>query len=112
MAASTSGVETVGEELDMYDNVSDFSDFDKDLLNLDQTFDRLVNIKETSEDDGRTFCTCNSILITDMLACSNESCPIQWWHYECVDMTAATVPADGTWYSSLCCQTNEGKFVS
>lgn len=33
------------------------------------------------------YCTCNRIAFGDMIACDNEDCPIEWFHYSCVNLT-------------------------
>jgi len=36
-----------------------------------------------------------------MIACENESCPIEWFHYECVGLLPGQGPK-GKWYCSIC----------
>ncbi|KAJ1418466.1 plan Homeodomain finger of tumor Supressor Ing4 [Ochromonadaceae sp. CCMP2298] len=33
------------------------------------------------------YCVCNRIAFGDMIACDNEECPIEWFHYTCVNLT-------------------------
>eukprot|EP01039_Chlorochromonas_danica_P009121 gene9123-10070_t len=33
------------------------------------------------------YCTCKRIAFGDMIACDNEHCPIEWFHYSCVNLT-------------------------
>ena len=37
----------------------------------------------------------------DMIACDNNACAIQWFHYSCVNITANQVP-EGSWYCPDC----------
>jgi hypothetical protein len=31
-----------------------------------------------------TYCTCSRVSYGDMIGCDSETCPIEWFHYECV----------------------------
>lgn len=35
------------------------------------------------------YCTCRQIAFGDMIACDNEECAIEWFHYACVNITQA-----------------------
>ena len=45
------------------------------------------------------YCICGDIEHGDMVACDNERCPIEWFHYSCVGLTDEPV---GSWYCSSC----------
>jgi len=45
------------------------------------------------------YCLCNQVSYGDMVACDNESCPIEWFHYPCVGITATP---KGKWYCPQC----------
>lgn len=46
------------------------------------------------------YCKCRShIQGSDMIACDNSKCKIEWFHYECVGITT---PPDGEWYCDEC----------
>ncbi|PSN48355.1 Inhibitor of growth protein 3 [Blattella germanica] len=45
------------------------------------------------------YCICNQVSYGDMVACDNEDCPFEWFHYNCVDITA---PPKGRWYCPQC----------
>lgn len=45
------------------------------------------------------YCSCHRISFGDMIACDNNECPIEWFHYECVGLTS--VPK-GKWYCPDC----------
>lgn len=49
--------------------------------------------------DEPTFCICDNVSYGDMVACDNPSCPIDWFHFKCVGLTA--VPK-GEWFCSQC----------
>jgi len=47
------------------------------------------------------YCLCNQVSYGDMVACDNETCPIEWFHYPCVGITATP---KGKWYCPQCAQ--------
>ncbi|XP_050314248.1 inhibitor of growth protein 3 isoform X2 [Anthonomus grandis grandis] len=48
------------------------------------------------------YCLCNQVSYGDMVACDNEECPSEWFHYPCVNITA---PPKGKWYCPQCTTT-------
>lgn len=53
------------------------------------------------EEEEELFCTCRNASYGKMIACDNERCPIEWFHYGCVGITEAPT---GKWYCSLRCR--------
>lgn len=51
------------------------------------------------EGDDRKYCTCRSVSYGNMVACDNDDCPYEWFHWSCVAMTKE--PA-GTWFCDEC----------
>ena len=48
-----------------------------------------------------TYCFCNNVSYGDMIACDNENCPFEWFHFPCVGVTEK--PQKGqTWYCLRC----------
>lgn len=45
------------------------------------------------------YCMCNQVSYGDMVACDNEDCPYEWFHYPCVGISA---PPKGKWYCPSC----------
>jgi len=45
------------------------------------------------------YCSCQRISFGEMIACENEACPIEWFHYECVGLTEEPT---GKWYCPMC----------
>nr|XP_023012819.1 inhibitor of growth protein 3 isoform X1 [Leptinotarsa decemlineata] len=45
------------------------------------------------------YCLCNQVSYGDMVACDNEDCPSEWFHYPCVGITA---PPKGKWFCPQC----------
>ena len=53
------------------------------------------------EGDDRKYCTCRSVSYGNMIACDNDECPYEWFHWSCVGMTRE--PA-GKWFCAECKQ--------
>ena len=45
-----------------------------------------------------TYCTCQQVSYGEMIACDNENCEIEWFHYNCVGLSG---PPRGKWYAPL-----------
>jgi hypothetical protein len=45
------------------------------------------------------YCSCNRIAFGEMIACDNEDCPIEWFHYPCVNLTRKP---RNSWICPLC----------
>lgn len=61
------------------------------------------------DNDKRTWCICNEKSYGCMVACDNKSCPYEWFHYECVNLTQ---PPKGKWYCPHCIETKQRRSVS
>ncbi len=49
--------------------------------------------------DDRKYCTCRSVSYGNMVACDNDDCPYEWFHWQCVGMTKEPI---GKWYCEEC----------
>ncbi|XP_046682094.1 inhibitor of growth protein 3-like [Homalodisca vitripennis] len=45
------------------------------------------------------YCICNEVAFGGMVACDNQTCPYEWFHYPCVGITD---PPKGKWYCPQC----------
>jgi inhibitor of growth protein 3 len=54
--------------------------------------------------DDRKYCICQSVSYGDMVACDNEECPYEWFHWTCVGLKSE--PA-GTWICPVCTKANK-----
>lgn len=45
------------------------------------------------------YCRCPYDEVSEMIACDGDDCPIEWFHFECVNIM---VPPKGTWYCPQC----------
>lgn len=57
--------------------------------------------EEGADGDDKKYCTCRSVSYGNMVACDNEECEYEWFHWSCVGMTRE--PA-GKWYCEDCKQ--------
>lgn len=69
-----------------------------------------MDVEEGDEDaegegDDKKYCTCQSVSYGNMVACDNDDCPYEWFHWSCVGMTKEP---QGTWYCDEC-KTKLGK---
>ncbi|ODN04591.1 Inhibitor of growth protein 3 [Orchesella cincta] len=48
------------------------------------------------------YCLCNQVSYGNMVACDNENCPIEWYHYPCVGIVQSP---KGKWYCPTCITT-------
>lgn len=49
--------------------------------------------------DDRKYCICRDISFGEMIACDAPNCPIEWFHYPCVNLSVAP---KGKWICPLC----------
>lgn len=57
---------------------------------------------EEEEEDGgddKKYCLCHNVSYGDMVACDNENCPYEWFHWSCVGLKSEP---NGTWYCPEC----------
>ncbi|KAI8902984.1 inhibitor of growth proteins N-terminal histone-binding-domain-containing protein [Globomyces pollinis-pini] len=46
-----------------------------------------------------TYCICNQVSFGEMIACDNDECTREWFHYACVGLTG---PVKGKWFCQDC----------
>lgn len=83
-----------------------------DLSDAENANPRRRNRSEEEEEDDdeagedtKAYCTCRSVSHGDMVACDNDNCPYEWFHWKCVGLTREPL---GTWYCDEC-RRNLGK---
>lgn len=52
------------------------------------------------------YCICNQVSYGEMVACDNEDCPLEWFHYPCVNITSTP---KGKWYCPDCTRNRQIK---
>ncbi len=71
-----------------------------DAMDLDGAGD-----EDEGEGDDRKYCTCQQISFGDMVACDNDECPYEWFHWACVGLREEP---KGSWFCEEC-RTKLGK---
>lgn len=64
--------------------------------------DEMEDDEDEGGEDTKVYCTCRSVSHGDMVACDNDNCPYEWFHWKCVGLTREPL---GTWYCVECRQT-------
>jgi inhibitor of growth protein 3 len=65
------------------------------------------DMADADDDDGgddKKYCICQSVSYGDMVACDNERCPFEWFHWTCVGLKSEPV---GTWICPVCTKNNK-----
>lgn len=50
------------------------------------------------------YCTCHQVSFGEMIACDNKDCPIEWFHFACVELKSKP---KGNWYCPECFNINK-----
>lgn len=53
-----------------------------------------------------TYCLCHQVSYGEMIGCDNPDCPIEWFHFACVDLK---IKPKGKWYCPKCTQDRKKK---
>ncbi len=64
--------------------------------------DEAVGDAEDEDEEGgdeKTYCLCHNVSYGDMVACDNDNCPYEWFHWSCVGLKSEP---NGTWYCPVC----------
>ena len=54
---------------------------------------------EEENSDNTKYCTCQSVSYGDMVACDNDKCPYEWFHWGCVGLLSSP---KGVWICPVC----------
>ncbi|CAF0741251.1 unnamed protein product [Didymodactylos carnosus] len=63
-----------------------------------------INIEEYGmeiDPNEPRYCTCNQVSFGRMIKCDNESCPLEWFHFQCVNVDVAP-KSDQLWFCPQC----------
>jgi inhibitor of growth protein 3 len=55
--------------------------------------------EEEEGSDDKKYCLCHNVSYGDMVACDNDDCPYEWFHWSCVGLKSEP---NGTWYCPVC----------
>lgn len=53
-----------------------------------------------------TYCVCRQVSYGEMIGCDNPDCPIEWFHFNCVQLTSKP---KGKWYCPQCTEERKKK---
>jgi inhibitor of growth protein 5 len=59
----------------------------------------LTDASKLSNDTEPIYCICKKVAYGEMVACDNEDCPIEWFHYPCVNLSRKP---KNSWICPLC----------
>ena len=51
--------------------------------------------------DEPKYCVCNRVSFGEMIACENEACAVEWFHFACVGLST-DAKIKGKWYCNAC----------
>jgi len=61
--------------------------------------DRVVDSYDPIDPNEPVYCVCRQIAFGDMIACDNEECAVEWFHYSCVNLKSKPLKS---WYCPTC----------
>ncbi|KAK4128780.1 hypothetical protein N657DRAFT_629820 [Parathielavia appendiculata] len=59
----------------------------------------LMEVDDDEAGDDRKYCSCQNVSFGNMVACDNDECPYEWFHWGCVGLKSEP---NGTWYCPEC----------
>ena len=88
-------------------NDSDLSDANSESLDDDEPGtpppvnrdEDMADVEEEEGGDDKKYCICGSVSYGDMVACDNEDCKLEWFHWSCVGLKSEPV---GNWICPVC----------
>jgi len=61
--------------------------------------DREIDLNLEIDPDEPTYCLCDQVSYGEMIGCDNDLCPIEWFHFNCVQLSSKP---KGKWYCPKC----------
>lgn len=65
----------------------------------DEDDDDAMDLDDEDGGDDKKYCICQNVSFGDMVACDNEDCPYEWFHWSCVGLKSEP---NGTWFCPEC----------
>ncbi|KAI0883517.1 uncharacterized protein GGS22DRAFT_31894 [Annulohypoxylon maeteangense] len=78
---------------------------DEDEDEIEVTFMTAMEV-EDEEEDEKKYCTCRRKESGTMIACDNDACPYEWFHWKCVGLKSKP---RGKWLCPECSGSSRGK---
>ncbi|KAH6895116.1 inhibitor of growth proteins N-terminal histone-binding-domain-containing protein [Thelonectria olida] len=73
--------------------------------------DEILGDADDDDDEGgddKKYCLCHNVSYGDMVACDNDNCPYEWFHWSCVGLKSEP---NGTWYCPVCTEKLQKKSI-
>lgn len=61
--------------------------------------DEMIDVDDDEAADDKKYCICASVSYGDMVACDNDNCKLEWFHWSCVGLKSEP---EGTWICPVC----------
>jgi inhibitor of growth protein 3 len=68
--------------------------------------DDAMDVDDDDGGDDKKYCLCQNVSFGDMVACDNDDCPYEWFHWSCVNLKSEP---NGTWYCPVCTENMKKK---
>jgi len=72
---------------------------DSDEEDEDEEDEDVMDVDDDEAGDDKKYCLCQNVSFGDMVACDNDDCPYEWFHWSCVGLKSEP---NGTWYCPVC----------
>lgn len=67
--------------------------------NIKEEADDMMEVDDDEAGDDRKYCSCQNVSFGNMVACDNDDCPYEWFHWGCVGLKSEPT---GKWYCPDC----------
>lgn len=58
-----------------------------------------MDVDDDEAGDDKKYCICQNVSFGDMVACDNDACPYEWFHWSCVGLKSEP---NGKWFCPVC----------
>jgi len=65
----------------------------------DEEDEDAMEVDDDEAGDDKKYCLCQNVSFGDMVACDNDDCPYEWFHWSCVGLKSEP---NGKWYCPEC----------
>jgi len=74
-------------------------------LDHDDDDEDAMDVDDDDAGDDKKYCLCQNVSFGDMVACDNDDCPYEWFHWGCVGLKSEP---NGAWFCPVCIDTVGG----
>ena len=65
-----------------------------------------MDVDDDEAGDDKKYCICQNVSFGDMVACDNDACPYEWFHWSCVGLKSEP---NGKWFCPVCTENMKKK---